>query len=106
MEDPNDELASVGYRYRKYDLGNDIKLIVRCEHDAVTVGPNQEPQFMNIKTLMEWDSRAVPNAVDWRAKLDTQRGAVLASELKNNAFKLAKWTVCSLLAGSDQLKFG
>ena len=31
--------------------------------------------------------------VDWRQKLDTQRGAVLANELKNNACKLAKWTV-------------
>ena len=44
--------------------------------------------------------------VDWRAKLDNQRGAVLATELKNNSCKLAKWTVCSLLANSDQIKFG
>jgi hypothetical protein len=38
--------------------------------------------------------------------LDTQRGAVLANELRNNACKLAKWTVQALLAGSDQIKFG
>lgn len=44
--------------------------------------------------------------VDWRSKLDTQRGAVLATELKNNSCKLAKWTVCSMLAGSDTIKFG
>ena len=44
--------------------------------------------------------------VDWRQKLDTQRGAVLANELKNNACKLAKWTVQSILAGADNLKFG
>ena len=44
--------------------------------------------------------------VDWRSRLDNQRGAVLATELKNNSCKLAKWTVCSLLAGSDQIKFG
>ncbi len=44
--------------------------------------------------------------VDWRQKLDVQRGAVLANELKNNACKLAKWTVQSLLAGSDLIKFG
>ena len=44
--------------------------------------------------------------VDWRIKLDNQRGAVLATELKNNSCKLAKWTVNALLAGSDQLKFG
>ena len=35
-----------------------------------------------------------------------QRGAVLAAELRNNGFKLAKWTTCAILAGSDQVKFG
>jgi len=38
--------------------------------------------------------------------LDTQRGAILANELKNNSCKLAKWTIQAMLAGSDQLKFG
>jgi len=44
--------------------------------------------------------------VDWRAKLDTQRGAVLATELKNNSCKIAKWTASAMLAGSDIVKFG
>lgn len=44
--------------------------------------------------------------VEWRQKLDIQRGAVLANELRNNSCKLAKWTVQALLAGSDQVKFG
>jgi translation initiation factor 3 subunit D len=35
-----------------------------------------------------------------------QRGAVLAAELRNNGFKLAKWTTCAILAGSDHIKFG
>ena len=39
-------------------------------------------------------------------KLDTQRGALLATELKNNAFKLAKWTAQSILADADQMKIG
>ncbi|CAG2198401.1 EIF3D [Mytilus edulis] len=102
-EDAN--VASVGYRYRCYKLGNDIELICRCEHDAVMTGTSGEVQFCNIKTLNEWDSRYC-GGVDWRSKLDTQRGAVLATELKNNSCKLAKWTVCSMLAGSDQIKFG
>lgn len=44
--------------------------------------------------------------VDWRQKLDSQRGAVLATELRNNSCKLAKWTVSSILAGSEYLKLG
>ena len=60
---------------------------------------------MNIKALNEWDSKYSGN-IDWRQKLDVQRGAVLANELKHNSCKLSKWTVQALLAGSDLLKYG
>ncbi|XP_055300380.1 eukaryotic translation initiation factor 3 subunit D [Sitodiplosis mosellana] len=104
-EEEEGEVASVAYRYRKWDLGNDIVLVARCELDAAMQTPNGEPQFLSIKALNEWDSKAA-NGVDWRQKLDTQRGAVLANELRNNACKLAKWTVQALLASSDHIKFG
>lgn len=35
-----------------------------------------------------------------------QRGAVLATELKNNSNKLAKWTAQSILADADQMLIG
>jgi len=105
QEEETGDIASVAYRYRKWDLGNGIELICRCEHDAATYGPNNELQMMNIKSLNEWDSR-FSGGVDWRSKLDSQRGAVLATELKNNSCKIAKWTACSILAGSDIIKFG
>ncbi|TNN52867.1 Eukaryotic translation initiation factor 3 subunit D [Liparis tanakae] len=99
------EVASVAYRYRHWKLGDDIDLIVRCEHDGVMTGANGEVSFINVKTLNEWDSRHC-NGVDWRQKLDSQRGAVLATELKNNSYKLARWTCCAMLAGSEYLKLG
>jgi translation initiation factor 3 subunit D len=99
------EIASVAYKYRKFDLGDGVELVVRCEHDAVTIGPNGENQFMNIKALNEWDPR-FSGLIDWRQKLDVQRGAVLANELKNNSCKLSKWTVASMLSSTDQIKFG
>ncbi|KAG8138193.1 hypothetical protein E2320_004121 [Naja naja] len=107
VEDDMDknEVASVAYRYRRWKLGDDIDLIVRCEHDGVMIGANGEVSFINIKTLNEWDSRHC-NGVDWRQKLDSQRGAVIATELKNNSYKLARWTTCALLAGSEYLKLG
>ncbi len=120
------EIASVAYRYRKWDLDNGIILVCRCELDGVLLTPNAEHQFLTIKALNEWDSKVRRNkkswdwwnrfnskivlqlsgGVDWRQKLDVQRGGVLATELRNNACKLAKWTVQALLAGSDQIKFG
>ncbi|KAF7996885.1 hypothetical protein HCN44_002531 [Aphidius gifuensis] len=103
--DEETDVASIAYRYKKWDLNNGIILICRCEHDAVVQGPNGELQFLTIKALNEWDSK-LANGVEWRQKLDGQRGAVLANELRNNACKLAKWTIQALLVGSDQIKFG
>jgi len=96
---------SVAYKYRKFNLGGGVDVVVRTEMDAVAFGPSGDHQFMNIKGLNEWDYKA-SGGINWRQKLDIQRGAVLANELKNNSCKLAKWTVESMLAGSDQLKFG
>jgi len=104
-QDEEGEVASVAYRYRKWDLGNDIVLVCRCELDAVQQSSNNETQFITLKALNEWDSRG-SGQVDWRQKLDSQKGAVLANELKSNACKLAKWTAQSVLAGADNLKFG
>ena len=64
LEDEEGKVASVGYRYRKWDLDNNIELIARCEHDAVMTTPNGEIQFINIKALNEWDSR-VSNLVNF-----------------------------------------
>ncbi|KAL3810608.1 hypothetical protein ACHAXA_010566 [Cyclostephanos tholiformis] len=73
-------------------------------------------QYMTAFALNEFDpsycgSASAPPArpgaaINWRDKIDSQAGAVLASELKNNSFKLAKWTAQSLLAGASQMKIG
>ena len=55
--------------------------------------------------LNEWDSKYC-DGIAWRQKIDTQRGAVLATELKNNSSKLAKWTAQSIVAGADQMRVG
>lgn len=56
-EEDDGEPLSVAYRYRTFDLGDGIQLVVRTEIDAVTVGPNGDHQFMNLKGLLEWDSK-------------------------------------------------
>lgn len=104
IEGDEGEVASVAYRYRKWDLGNDISLVIRSELDAVSTAGNDEPLFLNVKALNEWDNKTA--VMDWRMKLDSQPGAVLAAEIKNNGCKLAKWTVCSILSGADLIKFG
>merc|ERR1712003_371364 len=62
-------------------------------------------QKMTAFALNEWDSK-LSGGVEWRQKIDAQRGAVLATELKNNSCKLARWTAQSILAGAEQMKLG
>lgn len=118
-------------RYRKWDLGDGISLCVRTVLDAVLPGgssggaagqaaesevlseatcpcPLSDVLFVNIKALNEFDSRApgAGGAPEWRQKLDSQRGAVMATEIKNNGNKLARWTTEALLSGADQLRIG
>ncbi|TFY69181.1 hypothetical protein EVG20_g3251 [Dentipellis fragilis] len=113
--DETEPLASCGYRYRVFDLGitedEDIKLCVRTEVDAYLPGqgnPAEGHGLTTIRALNEFDPRApgAGGAPDWRLKLDSQRGAVVATEMKNNSCKLAKWTVQSVLAGAEQMKIG
>ncbi|PFH47808.1 hypothetical protein AMATHDRAFT_50029 [Amanita thiersii Skay4041] len=108
-------LASCGYRYRLFDLSvteeEDIRLCVRTEVDAFSAGsgnPREGQGLVTIRALNEFDTRAqgAGGAPDWRTKLDSQRGAVVATEMKNNSCKLAKWTVQSILAGAELMKIG
>lgn len=106
--------ASKAYKYRRFDLSlnqdeDPLHLVVRTEVDAVVKNSlNGEDQFMTLKALNEFDNKAQGSggALDWRSKLTSQRGAVLATEMKNNSCKLARWTTQSILARADQMKLG
>ena len=98
-----DDAAPVGYRYRKWAVAPGITLVARCEFNGVVESKGSRA-LLQIRALTEYDSKIT--GVDWRQKIETQRGAVIATELNNNANKLAKWTCHALLAGADQMKLG
>lgn len=95
--------AAVAYRYRQFSMGT-IRIIARCELHG-WMRKRDEDVLMTCYALNEWDSR-LSEGINWRQKVDTQRGAVLAHELKNNSCKLAKWTAQSIIAGADQMRLG
>jgi translation initiation factor 3 subunit D len=112
-QEDTDPLASKGYKYRRFDLSlteeEPVHLIVRTEIDAALKGTGSAPDsFLSIKALNEFDSKAQGSggALDWRTKLATQRGAVVATEMKNNSCKLARWTTQAILAKADVMKLG
>lgn len=109
-----DPAASKAYRYRRFDLASEsaatpLHMIVRTELDAVAKNPvSGEAQHLTIHALNEFDNKAQGSggALDWRSKLASQRGAVVATEMKNNSSKLARWTTQAILAGADLMKLG
>lgn len=116
-EDVGQEPASVAFRYRKFQLDDEgTTLICRTELHGLV---KQQTQYMTAYCLNEYNSSNNStsnnnnnnntnhsNTTSWRDKIDAQRGAVLAHELKNNSFKIAKWTAQSILAGAHHMKLG
>ncbi|CAK4629917.1 hypothetical protein LEN26_005832 [Aphanomyces euteiches] len=94
----------VAYKYRRWALTDSINLVARCEVNAMSTKGGVE-QTVKTFALNEWDSK-LSGSVDWRKKIDSQRGAILANELKNNASKIAQWTHSALLAGAGLMKLG
>ncbi len=108
--DPDDaesgaEPASVAYRYRQFRFADGLTLVARCELHGFVEKKSGNKELMTTYALNEWDSK-LAHAHEWRQKIDSQRGAVLGTELKNNSAKLAKWTAQSIIAGADQMKIG
>jgi len=120
-EDEKMEPSSTAFRYRKFKLDENTTLVCRTElHGMVKKTQYMTAFALNEYTPLPKDEKANSNSnqtnhsnnsnnqsgISWRDKIDSQRGAVLATELKNNSFKLAKWTAQSLLSGADQMKIG
>lgn len=103
----SDPLLSRAYSYKKFNLpsnepeGEPISVIVRTEFDAVAKIGSEDAK-LSVHALNQY----VPQAFDWKQKLNQQRGAIVASELKKNNNKISRWTTKALLAGCDQMKIG
>ena len=101
---PSPPCATMAYRYRRWTLPNGVRLVVRCELNGL-LAKGKTMHKLTCFALNEWDPK-LSGGLNWRRKLDAQRGAVLATELKNNSTKLGRWTAQSLLAGADKMLIG
>ncbi|KAJ2391676.1 hypothetical protein H4S02_001204, partial [Coemansia sp. RSA 2611] len=89
-------------------VGDRCLVAVRTEVSGLLPSGPQTHKQLFIRALTQHDIAApgAGGALDWRQKLDAQRGAVVATEMKNNASKLARWAFQAILAGADQLRIG
>lgn len=97
-----DELAAVGYRYRKWALAPGVDIVVRCEVNAALTTPRGEVQLAVVHALSEWN----PKETDWRKRLDQSRASMLLTEAKNNKNRVARKAAEALLAGAEAIKWG
>lgn len=102
FDDPNPTAAPAAYRYRRFETPDGLKVVCRCQIDAA-MEKDSDTQLIFVKALHEWDAKL---GVNWRKNIDSQRGAVLATEIRNNSNKLAQWAIKALLAEVDQIKIG
>lgn len=120
MEEPNPfcddagQVASGAIRYRKIRIpGNakesseakqkEIVLAVRTEVNCKMPGARGEEKYASVKALNEYDPKP---AYSWRKLLQGQHGSLMAQELKNNSFKVGRWTAEAILAECDVMKIG
>jgi len=109
-EESNKNPASIAYRYRKFQLGENITLVCRCEVHGETI--HKDPKTKKDKSeyfmsyaLTEYDPKS-QNSLNWRQNLMTQGGALLASEIKNNSCIMSKWAANCVLSGTNSIKLG
>ena len=103
QEKSKDKDAMVGYRYRMWNLGEDMNVAVRCEVDGMITRQGSN-QLLTVRTFNQGVVGA--NDVDWKRKLEHQSAAALAMEVKNNSNRVARWTLAALLAECEVLTVG
>ena len=108
-EDDEGRAASTAYVYRKafVPVGKrDYNFILRGEVNAKLPSADETTKtgkYVSVKALHEFD----PKASAWRDSFERNREtAVLATELKNNSFKIAKWLASCAVSNCDVLKLG
>ena len=95
--------SSTTYLYREWSMesgsGQELTLLCRCTIDGILKTPqNKKGALLRIFTVNEHDTD------EWRHKIQTGRGAILANFIKTNACKVARWATMAIVSAVDQVK--
>ena len=105
----SDGISDCAYRYTQLDLGDGniaiVRSIIRLAMSSVQSDKNDSWEPVLIIPLLEVKGEKTSTAsMDWKTKLDTQRGAVLAHEIRNNGAQMARGVFSALLSASEAIK--
>eukprot|EP00921_Rhytidocystis_pertsovi_P024938 GHVQ01040156.1.p1 GENE.GHVQ01040156.1~~GHVQ01040156.1.p1 ORF type:complete len:629 (+),score=122.67 GHVQ01040156.1:72-1958(+) len=68
-----------------------------------TSDPASASPYIYMCAINEFDLASRKN---WSSHIDTQKGALLATEIRNNSNKFQKWVASALVGGCDHLRLG
>lgn len=91
----------VGFIYKKFILEGKSEVVIRVEVDSYIKDSNGKENLCMVKALNEYDL-----STDWRKKLETHRGALVTTEIRNNSCKVNKWVCQAYLAEAETIKLG
>lgn len=87
------------------ELGTNCTLLTRF---PVIMVDKDQKHPVHIIVLLEYEHRSKASTpasgMDWRLKLDTQRGAVLAHEIRNNGAALSRHVFAAILSGCETIR--
>lgn len=112
-DEDDGELSATCYRYRKFTLPGDKKSLNPLKAQDLVMAVRTEVQaqsnntYIAAKCLNEFvPSSTAAKQLSWKQYLESQKGAILANEVKNNSFKVGRWIAQAILAGCDTFKLG
>ncbi|ORM42099.1 Eukaryotic translation initiation factor 3 subunit D [Babesia sp. Xinjiang] len=105
-----DNPSTVAYRYRTFVVPGDnhghgwsrvpIHVITRGEVHARVPGV-PSGGYTYVCALNELPHKTQKS---WRTQIETQKGALLANEMRNNTAKMQRFAACAIISGCDILK--
>jgi len=122
--DADDGMApsATAFRYRRITIpGNkkaaddsyssqEVQIIVRTEVNAMQEGLSGEKGAVSAKCMneIEFPDKKDKSEKGWKEQLgpNGKKGLVLATEIKNNSYKFARWIAQCWLSGAETLKLG
>ena len=103
-DDPHEEaedqkMLRLGYKYKLFKLDDNMTVCIRCQNhffnEASTEG------LSNLFVLLEWKVKRQ----GWTKDLDQMTMVMLNKEITDNASKFNRWTMQSIIAGVDKMRF-
>lgn len=98
VEDQNQVICSQGYYYNIFKLDKKTKICIRSTVHSYVEGTDE---LMNIYVLPEWNEKRQ----NWTKNLDTQTTMCLTKDITDNTTKFCRWTVMSMIAGVEKMRF-